>query len=213
MNTWFLSDPHFGHDNVIEYCGRPWANEDEMDEAMIGLWNEDVRPGDLIYVGGDFMIDKKAPDKKARVAEVLARLNGRKILIFGNHDRRLMSKKKFVEAGFAEAHNELIIEIAGQPVRLHHYPYRRPEFVYPPGIADRRPINDGKWLIHGHVHNKWGRVRENMINISVDVWDFRPVALETIVEIMARGPQPHEPEEGLERSTGKEERYEDSQDG
>jgi calcineurin-like phosphoesterase family protein len=47
-----------------------------------------------------------------------------------------------------------------------------------------RPVDDGGWLLHGHVHNKW-RQKERMINVGVDVWDLAPVAQETLEALIA----------------------------
>jgi calcineurin-like phosphoesterase family protein len=50
-----------------------------MDEEMIRRWNETVRPNDKVYHLGDVVINRKA-------LKTLARLNGDKVLIKGNHD-------------------------------------------------------------------------------------------------------------------------------
>lgn len=48
MTIWLISDTHFGHENIIGYCGRPFANAAEMDEAMIERWNATVKPSDKL---------------------------------------------------------------------------------------------------------------------------------------------------------------------
>lgn len=87
MSSVFLvSDTHFGHVGVCRFTRndgvtklRPWDNPDEMDEAMVKAWNERVQPNDKIYHLGDVVINRKA-------LKTLGRLNGRKVLIRGNHD-------------------------------------------------------------------------------------------------------------------------------
>ena len=58
---------------------RPWDSPEEMDEEMVRRWNETVRPNDKVYHLGDVVINRKA-------LKTLARLNGDKVLIKGNHD-------------------------------------------------------------------------------------------------------------------------------
>jgi calcineurin-like phosphoesterase family protein len=85
--TFLVSDTHFGHAGVCKFTHpddptvklRPWDDPDEMDEEMIRRWNDTVRPSDKVYHLGDVVINRKA-------LPTLARLNGDKLLIRGNHD-------------------------------------------------------------------------------------------------------------------------------
>lgn len=54
LRTFFTSDSHFGHANIIRYCQRPFADADEMDSALIRIWNSVVDPRDTVYHLGDF---------------------------------------------------------------------------------------------------------------------------------------------------------------
>ena len=85
-SVFLVSDTHFGHAGVCRFTRtdgitklRPWDNADEMDEFMVKAWNERVRPTDKVYHLGDVVINRKA-------LKTLARLNGDKVLIRGNHD-------------------------------------------------------------------------------------------------------------------------------
>jgi calcineurin-like phosphoesterase family protein len=74
----------------------------------------------------------------------------------------------------------LKIIIANEEVLINHYPYRptdRPEMT-------RRPLDTGKFLIHGHSHNKV-KVNNKMINVCCDSWDYFPVSFEEISEIIS----------------------------
>ena len=71
INSWVISDTHFGHKNVIKYDNRPFQDVAAMDEALIKNWNSVVKPGDTIYHLGDF-----AFSSEDKVCEVLERLNG-----------------------------------------------------------------------------------------------------------------------------------------
>jgi calcineurin-like phosphoesterase family protein len=85
-SVFLVSDTHFGHKGVCHFTRndgitklRPWDNPDEMDEAMVKLWNEKVKPNDKVYHLGDVVINRRA-------LNILHRLNGDKVLIKGNHD-------------------------------------------------------------------------------------------------------------------------------
>ncbi len=84
MAIFFTSDTHFGHANIIGYCRRPFDSVQEMDDAMVATWNSIVRPGDDVWHLGDFAHGADAKHVRA----VFHRLNGRKRLVIGNHDRQ-----------------------------------------------------------------------------------------------------------------------------
>lgn len=87
MNIFLISDTHFAHENCysfINYDGtkmRPWDNCDEADEIMIENWNKIVSPQDKVYHLGDIGFNK------TKLHLILPRLNGKKYLIKGNHDK------------------------------------------------------------------------------------------------------------------------------
>lgn len=47
---YFTADTHFGHENVIRFCGRPFSCAAEMDEALIANWNSRVKGNDTVYI-------------------------------------------------------------------------------------------------------------------------------------------------------------------
>lgn len=93
--TFITSDTHFNHVKILDYCsdrrlGREIteSNTDlllsDMNEFIVSKWNSVVSPEDTVYHLGDCcmgIIDKSI--------KYLHRLNGKKILIKGNHDKTL----------------------------------------------------------------------------------------------------------------------------
>ena len=78
------------------------------------------------------------------------------------------------------------VVIAGERLRISHFPYLidpHHDLRY----LEHRLDDDGGWLLHGHVHEKW-RQNDRQINIGVDAWDFAPVNDDTLSEIITSGP-------------------------
>lgn len=182
----FTSDHHFGHTNIIGFCNRPFACTSAMNEAMVRRWNERVTPEDMVYHLGDFSLSHQLAERFSH------RLNGAKHLIMGNHDAchpcrksAAQARKLYYRAGFQSLELQQSMTIAGQTVLLNHMPYREesPE-GYVPKYLEYRPRDQGGWLLHGHVHEKW-KLKNRMLNVGVDVWDFYPVPLEEIARIIA----------------------------
>lgn len=183
----FSSDHHFGHKNIIEHCKRPFSSVEEMDRKLIELWNERVTDQDTVYYLGDFSLSK------AFVEPILKQLRGKKYLIAGNHDHchpahaknlaKLERMKEFyLTSGFDSVKFSDSIELAGQTVLLSHLPYDE-DYLGRSKYDDYRPINEGQWLLHGHVHDKW-KNRGRMINVGADVWGYKPASLLEIEELM-----------------------------
>ena len=173
---YFTSDTHFGHQNIIKYCDRPFVDKYEMDRVIVQNWNKTVKPDDTVYHLGDVIF--YGSDK----ADALIQgLNGHKIVMRGNHDKGLHRLKGY---GFEEAYNNLQLTLSnGLEVNLSHYPYKEhyvDDPYFKPKLLARSLADDGKWLLCGHVHEKWKKINK-MVNVGVDVWDFKPVSENEIV--------------------------------
>jgi calcineurin-like phosphoesterase family protein len=164
MTTFFTSDLHLGHKNIIKYCARPWASVAEMDEALIENWNAVVEPGDEVWDLGDVAFCAKP----ARVFELLRRLNGRHHLILGNHDAPWIRDS----ADFASFHDGLHeITVEGQPIVLCHY-----------ALREWRNDLRGAWHLFGHTH---GLLRPfgKSVDVGVDnTWEVLRGAALTVEE-------------------------------
>ena len=82
MEIYFSSDLHLGHRSVIGFQNRPFENVEEMDNGIIHNFNSVVHRDDILYILGD--LSYRIPESQAN--ELIKRINGRKILIRGNHD-------------------------------------------------------------------------------------------------------------------------------
>jgi calcineurin-like phosphoesterase family protein len=152
---WVTADHHFGHTNIIAYEGRPFADAGEMDAAMVERWNRVVRPGDTVYHLGDFALASKD-----RTSELVSALDGRKVLVRGNHDG---STRHMLECGFDEVHDAPIVvydDATEVRLLLTHRPVLAIRTVnvavenwdyYPIPL----PTPRGWTQLCGHVHRRW----------------------------------------------------------
>ena len=170
MTDFWTADEHFGHDEIITYCNRPYRNNQIMTRNIIGKHNEIVKEGDTVYHLGDFAM--AGPDRATYVAGLMNRLNGTHILILGNHDQ--IHPLKLVDIGFQSVHTSLVADIEGHKVVMAH----DPSIWNVVANMDPLPI-----FIHGHIHNVWKSVKDKrMVNVGIDVWDFYPISFKQILE-------------------------------
>ena len=168
-NIWFTADHHFGHNNIIRYCSRPFDNVREMNKALILAWNYNVGPRDTVYHLGDFALLRKE-----RVDAILDQLNGRIHLIRGNHDRSLKSAQL---KRFESVHVRLETKIDGQEITMSHYP-----------MLTWRKAHYGAFMLHGHSH---GSCKENYsltakrMDVGVDCNNYYPFHIDQVVEHMS----------------------------
>lgn len=161
----YTADLHFHYKPFLP--GRPFASVDEMDEAMIRLWNETVTDEDTVYVVGDVGYNGGYVP-----GDALGRLQGRKHLIRGNHDTGFENAQKLFDY-FETVTDFNEIDDGESHILLCHYPilYRKRGY-----------------MIHGHLHQTRGpeydilRRMPRMLNAGVDVNFYRPVTLAQLVE-------------------------------
>jgi len=164
----FSSDHHFLHNNVIKYCNRPYENHEVMNEDLIQKWNAKVGKKDLVYYLGDFAIDKHKPQKvHTDLDSILNRLNGEKILVYGNHDEVYLD---FYRPYFIQIEKYLDLKINDLKLSLFHYP-----------IEEWRDQSKGCIHLHGHCHGKSPSILFNRYDVGVDCNDYEPKALDEIL--------------------------------
>ena len=161
MKVFLISDTHFGHENIIQYCGRPFANADIMDECIMDNWNDTVGQDDIIYHLGDVYFGK-FPGR-------LHSLPGKKKLCLGNHDH---GKDQNLQSVFEKI--ELLYRKPDLGCFLSHMP-----------LLDRG-IGGGKGYrellsIHGHIHHRKAPSTYH-VNVSVEMTDYKPIELEEVLD-------------------------------
>lgn len=163
--TFFYSDPHFGHQKVLDYEQRPFTSVDHMNKQLITNWNNVVSKGDTVYLLGDIAFHLK----KEEVTNIIQQLQGKKILILGNHDRR-KSVSWWLDVGFHTVSEYPILYdwkylLSHEPVQLS------PDMPY---------LN-----LHGHLHSEQHNSHQH-ICLSVEQTRYRPIRLEQVEKRIAR---------------------------
>jgi calcineurin-like phosphoesterase family protein len=170
VKTWLISDTHFGHANILtfkKYNGellRNFKNVDEMDWTMVSNWNKVVAPEDKVYHLGDLSICKWA-----RLDTILSCLNGKKVLIRGNHDTLKLSQysKYFYDVRGCHVLDNIL---------LAHIP------VHPDCLGRFRG------QVHGHLHcNLIGQPvpDKRYLNVSVEQINYTPINWEEVKRYFA----------------------------
>jgi calcineurin-like phosphoesterase family protein len=183
--TWFTSDTHFRHANIIKYCDRPFANVEEMDEGLILRWNACVHPADVIYHLGDVGFNYGS------LFHIVPRLNGQKYLVLGNHDWSAVRMEALGFACLTHRRNELHTQIINdRKFVMAHRPRDLPTYD---------PKKFGKWdsnrvVLCGHEHNnapmfiRWVRDKGDVarpvmaLNLSCEHTNYAPISLERVIE-------------------------------
>ena len=162
--TFLIADMHFGHENIMKYENRPFATKENMDATMIKNWNNVVSKKDKIFVAGDVSFYSKE-----KTAEIIRQLNGKKILIKGNHDQR--NNNWWADVGFDEVSSYPVIY--KEWFVIQHEP--------PTYYNDATPY----FYIYGHVHGSemYRTITKQTACVCVERWDYTPVKLEKIIEL------------------------------
>lgn len=162
MSTFYISDTHAYHKNIITYCSRPFTNTNEMNKHIISSWNSVVTNKDTVIFGGDFAFASLSVQR-----DFLKCLNGSIYCVKGNHDR---SKNALLKIGFKAVYDRY----EDDQVIVKHKPE---DFL-------EEEINSKKYCLYGHTHNDYHRwLKANMFCICVEPLNYTPRTLDQLKEL------------------------------
>jgi len=155
-----ISDTHFDHANIIRYTNRPFSDVHSMNRALIQNWNSVVGLGDRVFFLGDLTYGRQHKP----VSYWLHRLNGRKTMVKGSHDK--------------EVHHtvdNLVVDCHGIKFYLVHDPSDIPDEW------------EG-WKIFGHIHNKGDFIdfKQKRINVSVEQINYTPINFNWVTDLIKK---------------------------
>lgn len=145
--VFFTSDLHFGHDNIIKFCGRHYVDVKEMNRDLTERWNSRISDRDYVFVLGDFIWSKSRHDTR----RYISRLDGRIHLLLGNHDKRSQYELCGEMINILDDIVELeILEDGKEPVvfTLCHYPLTTYSHIN----------NKNHYHLFGHIHSQPGSI-------------------------------------------------------
>lgn len=166
----YISDLHFGHRAVLDFENRPFSDVEEMDNALIYLWNSRVTKNDQVYILGDFAFHNEKP-----YSDYLKRLQGQKHLLIGNHDKKLLKDTEAMNC-FVSVDPYLEITDEQKHIILCHFP-----------IAEWNGIFRGTYHIYGHLHNRtdgafqYMRQYETALNAAACINNYTPSSFNELV--------------------------------
>ena len=174
MRTFFTSDHHFGHANIIKYANRPFSNVNDMDKEMIRAWNSVVHYDDLVYHVGDFCFADANPYVHA--------LNGKIMYIRGNHDKQIINWMRMNrQSKVIDCHELHQFDVDGQGFVACHFAMR---------VWNKSHF--GTWHVYGHSHNSLPDLIDSLsMDVGVDsahalIGEYRPFSFEEVKQHMSK---------------------------
>lgn len=186
MKIWFIADTHFGHKNILRHSSRRidvmgLKGVDDIeghDQWLISRWNELIAKNDRVYILGDFHMGSKDDFRK-----LMHKLNGKKYMIQGNHDKNVDGHKNF----FVGVWDMKLLRFEKK-----NFPFLEEDFVifachYPMKSWLQKP--NGSINIYGHVHNNSPSIDDGIdlcYNVGLDnpKNDYGPIELEELYRRM-----------------------------
>ena len=163
---YFTADTHFNHKNIIEFCRPLFDGVEEMNELLVSRWNELIGKNDTVYHLGDFGFGD--------CSEIIKRLNGKKHLIIGNHEKSALRLKGEFEEIVQMKELSETIGSACYYITLCHYPMRA-----------WNGSHYGTWHLFGHTHGRFDTYGLSF-DVGVDTHLYYPWGLPEIASKMAQ---------------------------
>lgn len=177
QKIYFTSDLHFSHKGVMGFHPRfrNFKSAEQMDNALINMWNESVGNDDIVFNLGDFCFGDEE-----QIEKIAKRLKGKHILIHGNHDSKI--KRGALDKYFFARFDYLRLDIsrhgAKHSIVLFHYP-----------IFEWDRMHYGAFHLYGHVHDVdyTDVLGQRSLNICYDNLG-RMISLDEVITKLKRAP-------------------------
>jgi len=165
----YTSDLHFSDEKILRVCDRPFDSVDAMNQALIQNWNGKISDMDTVYILGD--IFPCAGSDESVIINLVRKLNGKKVLVVGNHDEEYLQALEYSKLFESIKHIAFVTD-SDKEIVLCHYP-----------LMSWRNDENNSIHLYGHLHNKdLPEVRKyyegkSAYNVGLDVRNFVPLTL------------------------------------
>lgn len=186
--TWFVADPHFGHEKVAGLRG---FTVPDHDHVIAENWRRMVGEHDRVWVLGDLTMGGRG---LTEALDIVNDLPGTKNLITGNHDpvfpgHRLSHKwqRSYLDT-FESVQTYARVKFNHQDFLLSHFPYGDDDHTDEARFTQYRLPDLGVPLVHGHTHSarklSWSMLRTPMVCVSLEAWNLCPVPLHEVTTLL-----------------------------
>lgn len=176
----FTSDTHFGHENILKYCNRPFSSIEEHDNELIKRWNEKVPEDGIVFHLGDIGFCSESYLK-----DILTKVNGKIYWIIGNHDWKRMTHG--VISRFEYVTQQMVIRIGKKIIYLNHFPF----------LCFSGSNRSKVWNLYGHVHTssyadsgfdtpRLSLTWPTQYDVGVDNNNFTPISFNEVNNIISK---------------------------
>lgn len=188
MNTWFTSDTHYNHKNIVrgtstwdkfeegsshQSC-RDFDTLEKHNSVLVDNFNALVKPEDTLWHLGDV-----AFGGHQNIKTFMDRLNCKNVhLIFGNHDQHIEPLDSIYRPLFASCQYYKELSFGGSPNKVKFILFHFAQRVWNKG-------HHGAIHLYGHSHGTLPGVGKSM-DVGVDTNDYKPYHLDTIRKIMEK---------------------------
>jgi calcineurin-like phosphoesterase family protein len=167
MKRFVTSNLQLGRPSAIEKYNRPFKDVDQMTETLISNWNRVVSAGDLVYHLGNFAWDPKTAQS------AINQLNGTIWFLPGEIDAPLLELKEKGMLVKNSTVKEPIMPLEKMKATISYWP-----------LKEWPRKSDGFWSLIGYPGTEHrSDPKQRVINVSTDLWNFKPQELEHILGI------------------------------
>ncbi|STZ64268.1 Predicted phosphoesterase or phosphohydrolase [Moraxella lacunata] len=164
---YFTSDLHFHHQNIIKFCPtfrQNFGDSQTMNKELIALWNETVKPDDIVYNLGDVSFSHHLNE----IEVVLKELNGKHHLILGNHDNLIAQNQERFLTKLKNDGNPMLSSVQDY-LKLNLKELKRTLILFHYPIDEWDGCHKGYYHLHGHIHDRMAKVKGKILNVGFDL--------------------------------------------